>query len=468
MNQKYDSINKSHIDIGSRLEMFVDRHIVERLDGVSLRLHTPQRMPEPLSPLTGGYMTVIKENDRYRAYYRKSKPLFNPEKAPPPADAWGGTWADITCYAESQDGIEWTEPVLNLVKDELFGSFPNAILDTYPFAHNLAPFRDKRPGVPEQERFKALAGGTRDSGLHAFASEDGIRWRKLHDSPVLSYDPEPHGTYAFDSQNISFWSEAEGCYVCYFRHNRTPHGTLRTISRMVSPDFLNWTDQSADFEAPNLPGEQLYTSQTHPYFRAPHIYVALPTRIVLEHGGETDILFMTSRAGARRYDRLFREAFIRPGLEPARWENRANYVALNVVPTGSAEMSIYHNNGDRYVLRTDGFASVHASAEGGEFVTRPLIFSGSNLVLNLSTSIRGGIRVELQDAGGMPFSGYALDDCDPILGDSIEYVATWRGQSDLSRFAGRPVRLRFALQDSDLYSLQFHKGEDKPCAIVSN
>ena len=49
-------------------------------------------------------------------------------------------------------------------------------------------------------------------------------------------------------------------------------GKLRTIHRRTSKDFINWTEPAA--MNPNLPGEHLYTSQTHPFFRAPHIYVA--------------------------------------------------------------------------------------------------------------------------------------------------------------------------------------------------
>ena len=52
------------------------------------------------------------------------------------------------------------------------------------------------------------------SSLAAFVSADGIRWARLRAEPVIRYTKE----YAFDSQNVSFWSESEGCYVCYFRH----------------------------------------------------------------------------------------------------------------------------------------------------------------------------------------------------------------------------------------------------------
>ena len=110
------------------------------------------------------------------------------------------------------------------------------------------------------------------------------------------------------------------------------------------------------------------------YFRAPHIYIALPTRFVPTRGNSTEILFMSSRGGAP-YERLFKEAFIRPGLAPERWGNRANYAALNVVPTSFGEMSIYHaGSGHRYILRTDGFVSVNAPFEGGEMITKPLRF----------------------------------------------------------------------------------------------
>jgi hypothetical protein len=34
-------------------------------------------------------------------------------------------------------------------------------------------------------------------------------------------------------------------------------------------------------------------------------------------------------------------------------------------------------------------------------------------------------------------------------------VVTWKSGRDVSGLAGRPVRLRFAMQDADLYSVRF-------------
>lgn len=449
--------------IGNRLELFIDHHLVETLQGTTLRLHSPIKTPGSASPLTGGYLTVIKDGDLYRGYGRHYKPGFQGKLK-------DGNDGECTRYFESKDGIEWEAPDLGLVPEDEFGYFPNAILDESPFCHNFSPFLDTRPGVPAEERFKALA-GVRRSGLYPFASADGIHWRKMKESPVLEHRPEWHGKNAFDSQNLAFWSVVEGCYLAFFRSLR-PEEKLRTIRRARSNDFLNWEDESASFEPPNLPGEQLYTNQTHPYFRAPHIYIALPTRFTLGYLrgqphyreeeperlaniGSTDVQFMTLRAGSNRYDRTFKETFLRPGLDPAGWENRAFYLALNVVPTGPSEMSFYNKDGTRYVLRTDGFASVNAPYDEGEMITKPLVFEGDELVLNVSTAIRGGVRVELQNAEGEALPGFALDDCEPIIDDSVEHVVKWREGVDVGRYAGQPVRLRFVMSDSDLFSLRF-------------
>jgi hypothetical protein len=157
------------------------------------------------------------------------------------------------------------------------------------------------------------------------------------------------------------------------------------------------------------------------------------------------------------------EGFIRPGLDPGNWASRAGLTALGVVPTSPSEMSLYKQAHYaqpschllRYTLRTDGFTSVNAPYRGGEFLTRALTFTGTNLVLNFSTGAAGTVRVEIQDADGKPLPGYALADATELIGDSIERVATWKSGSDLTRLAGRPIKLRFVMRDADLYSLRF-------------
>jgi len=337
-----------------------------------------------------------------------------------------------------------------------------------PFSHNFCPMLDTRKGVPTSERYKALA-GTGGSGLVAFVSADGVRWKKLREQAVFTEG-------AFDSQNVPFWSEHEQQYLCYFR---TFKDGFRRISRTTSPDFINWT-KPVLMEYGDRPIEHLYTNQTHPYFRAPHIYVAIaarfmPGRRVLTEeqakainvdpryfGDCSDGVLLTTRGGDR-YDRTFMEGFIRPGIGWENWVSRTNYPALNVVPTGANEMSVYANQNygqptahlRRYALRTDGFASVNAPYAGGEMVTKPLQFSGKELVLNFATSAAGGIRVEIQDASGKAIPRYALDDSVETIGNEIERTVHWKHGSDVSTLSGQTVRLRFVMRDADLFGVRF-------------
>jgi hypothetical protein len=76
-------------------------------------------------------------------------------------------------------------------------------------------------------------------------------------------------------------------------------------------------------------------------------------------------------------------------------------------------------------------------------------------VLNFSTSAAGVIRVEIQDENAKIIDGFALADSSEVFGDDLERTVTWKHGSDVSRLAGRPVRLHFTLSDADLYSFQF-------------
>ncbi|MCA9732119.1 MAG: hypothetical protein H6696_16070 [Deferribacteres bacterium] len=456
------------IELGSRRELFVDHFLIEKLTGgASLQLHNPRDegmvipFDQPWEGAFCAYVTIIKDGSKYMAFYRGI-----------PTAGQDGRADEVTCYAESKDGIRWTKPALGLF--EYDGSKANNIILAHaaPVTHNFSPFRDTRPGVEPDKRFKAL-GGTQSSGLIAYTSPDGIHWKKWQEQPVFSDG-------AFDSQNVSFWSAAEQCYVLYFRTWRKQgEQKFRTVSRTTSTDFLHWSaPQQMQFG--DAPLEHLYTNQTHPYFRAPHIYVAIaarfmPKRQILTEAQArefnviadyfkdcSDAMFMTSRGGAD-YDRTFMEAFIRPGIGLNNWVSRTNYPALNVVQTGENEMSVYVNQDyaqpgahlHRYSLRLDGFASLHAPYRGGEMITRPFKFEGTALHLNFATSAAGGIRIEILDEAGNPIPGFEQEKAQEIIGNEIERRVFWKEGSDLSALAGKPIRLRFSLKDADVYGMWF-------------
>ncbi|MBQ1454453.1 MAG: hypothetical protein IIZ25_01215 [Thermoguttaceae bacterium] len=109
----------------------------------------------------------------------------------------------------------------------------------------------------------------------------------------------------------------------------------------------------------------------------------------------------------------------------------------------------------RYVLRIDGFASLHAKTKPGLVVTEPLTFTGSELSLNIATSGYGSAWVEICDTAGNPIPGFAKSDCDMIYGDTLDRRVSWHGSKDVSSLSGKPVILKFYLCEADLYSLVF-------------
>ena len=84
-----------------------------------------------------------------------------------------------------------------------------------------------------------------------------------------------------------------------------------------------------------------------------------------------------------------------------------------------------------------------------------MIFDGSRLELNYSTSAAGSVRIEVQDAAARPLSGFSLGDSTDLTGDEIERDYAWRSGPDVSSLKGTPVRLRIVLKDADLYAFRF-------------
>jgi hypothetical protein len=433
------------LNIGSRLELFVDDYLIESMNGVQQELHHPApqeialQFDAPWEGPTSCYATVFRDGDTIRLYYRGS----NNE---------GPDFHQVTCYAESSDGIHFARPNLGLF--EWNGTKENNIVWRGPGEHNFAPFLDQNPSCKPEERYKAVAGGP----LVAIASPDAIHWALMRKEPVITEG-------AFDSDNLAFYDTLRGEYVCYLRDFADG---VRTVRVARSQDFLNWTKPEwLDFG--DAPKEHLYTNAVQPYARAPHIYLGFPKRFVPTrkkvaahaYEGLSDAVFMCSRDGL--HFRRYVEAFIRPGLDLNNWTERNMMPATGLVQTSPEEICIYYVENYRHdtchlrrgALRTDGFVSMSAGCPGGEFVTKALKFEGKQLIINYETSAAGSVRVELQDEAGKPIPGHTLEDCPEIYGNEIEHVLAWKAGSDLSGLTGKAVKLRFAMVDADVYSVRF-------------
>jgi len=436
-------------NIGNRRELFVDDRMIERTAGVELRLHAPReegpavRFNETWEGPLSTYAGVFRDTDRYRMYYR----------------GFTGTERNsLVCYAESDDGAQWRKPELGLHEWE--GSKRNNVLFTGIGSHNFAVCRNDRPGAPADQRYLAIGRGTADfdvKTLYGFQSVDGIRWKLLQEKPVMTEG-------AFDSLNVAFWDPNVGRYACYYR---IFVGGVRRIARAESDDFIHWTSIGETEIAG--PREQLYTNATTPYFRAPHYYLSFPKRFMKtrrrlpDHSeeGVSDGIFLSSRDGIH-FDRTFRQALLRPGLEERNWGDRGNMFAWGLVQTGATEMSVYFTRNYRYAtnrlergtFRLDGIASARAGRPG-ELLTKPLRFDGRSLWLNYATSAAGAVRVEIQRRDGRPFPGFSMADAPELYGDRIDEEYRWSSGRSCGELAGETVRLRFGLAEADLYAYRF-------------
>jgi len=475
------------VDIGSRRELLVDQHLIEQLDGVRLELHRPVRREVVFRTDAAwegngsAYQSVFQDGDRFLIYYRgghhPNSKAYQTKK-----NSW-----ETLCVAESRDGIHWTRPELGIVKFDS-STKNNLILDKAMVEEirgspaHTAVFKDTNPDCPDSERYKIVIKGS-PRGVYLMVSADGFHFRLKSDKPFATDG-------AFDSQNLMFWDSAGGVYREYHRKfDKGVRGIVTAASKdcgiFPKPEWLKY---------PGATEQALYTNQVQPYFRAPHIFMGFPERyndrgwspsmtalpgleerqFRSKQSGRygttvTDAAFMTSRDGVTFH--RWAEAFIRPG--PARkdtWVYGDNFIFWGMVQTKSHlegapdEISLYATEGywegnftsfRRFTLRMDGFVSAQAPLSGGQLVTKPLKFDGSQLAINFSTSAAGSIRVELQNSAGKPVPGFTLDDCNEQFGDELDRVMSWKSGTDVSQLSGKAVRMRFELKDADLYSFQF-------------
>ena len=482
------------VGIGSRRELFLDNFLVDRLVGGAQRVfHKPvprevvMKFDQPWEGNTCGDGVVFRDGDRYRMYYRAQ----NGENPP-----------RFTCYAESPDGIHWNRPSLGLV--EFNGSKDNNIVHKAVGFHdgNLIVFRDENPSATPDALYKAVAPrvgpgnwSSADKDLAIWKSPDGIHWTMVQEKGVLLNDGN------FDSQNLVFWDPNIKAYRAYYRTSAQAFDNMNNWQRQIKtatwPDFPN-SNPGKLLTYTSTPSAQFYTNVIRPYHRAPHIYLGMPgmyddrgtsaepfppaleflpdvelrRKQVKEWGRAgfmSDAQLMWSRDGATF--ELSPTTFMPPGPErPGSWTYGDN-VFWHLVETASdmegaaPELTLYRMEfyyvGQvqlrRYTLRLDGFASIQAPTSGGELITTPLTFKGSQLSMNFASSAFGSLRVEIQDADGKPIPGFTLADSVELYGDTVARNAIWKDNPDLDALAGKPVRLRFVMKDADLYSIKFEE-----------
>jgi len=426
------------IEIGNRLELFVDDHLISELTGdVRQQLLKPEPKEivfvtdEPWEGNTSGYYTFFQDGDLYRMIYRGWQ--HNEQKK--------AAHHEVTCYAESKDGIHWTKPNLGLF--EWNGSKENNIVWLGPGSHNFTAFRDDNPDAPSKSRYKAFGGG--GGGLLPFESPDCKHWKLIQSKPVIT-----HG--AFDSQNLAFWDTDRGEYRAYWRYFGNG---VRSIRTATSKDFITWENKVDLAYAEGTPREHLYTNAIQKYFRAPHLFIGFPTRFEAKNQ-QVEPILMTSRDG-KTFHR-YAEPVIPRTAPKDRNHNRSNYMAWGMFPLPGKpnEISVYATENyyeptpgrvRRFVYRVDGFVAVRGGEQVGEMTTKPLRYKGNRLLLNYVVRTGGYLTVEAFNE-----TGKIVGKSKSLGGEAVDATVAWEQNP---KFSQGVVQLRFTLKNADVFSLRF-------------
>ena len=472
-----DSPEAVTYDIGERNQVFIDGRYLDSASDVRITVNQPVKTNEQC--LVGdlrGYETVLEPDGTFRGF-----------------------------HALTKDGVRWRRVEPGDVPE------PDDILGLYN--GQRVPFVD--PLAEPEERYKLFSAseGEEFDETVLRASADGAEWREIHRGLFPKEAVYPRG---MDSQNVAFYDTRINRYAAYVRVNLAipapPHHQpyfdqlslrnygrkgyyfLRSIGRAVTDDLSKFPMPEVvlqpDEQDPRFDGAgvmDFYTPQVIPYPHAQDAYYLFTARYLhyedwflredlsgyplsgadTLNTGTLDIGFAASRNGMH-WERYQRRPWIPLGPEGS-FDSKAMYSCRGLTLRGD-EIWLYYIGYDRLhgdagrrerstpvmsrvVIRKDGFTSVEAEYEGGEFTTPPLRFEGDRLSLNVDTSALGLLRVEIQDQAGQPIPGFSLEDCDRIhTTNSTRKTVRWRKKADVGPLAGQAVRLRFELR----YGVKLH------------
>ena len=474
-------------------QLFLDDHAVEESSGVRRVLHQPERLGAILKPDVSRDQIALQS---------KSPPWWNPELGVWEWWYWamydelpGSMYASegrVNHYATSTDGVDWDIPSLGL--HEFRGSKDNNV--AYDASERglvlYHIIRDDSDPDPER-RFKGIfATAERLIDRVPGFSPNGFDWTFPETEPTPSKDTS---NYLHDRER--------GVFVGMVKHG-TEWG--RSVWLVTSEDFVRWTDPRlvlhSDLEDRSNRKARVEAVVRDPAYLSPPLvdgvdylaevyqmaltayegmYIGFPMifnpagAIPPPHGNFT-ALNQTELAVSRdllNWERVADRALF---LDVLPWDG-VNFESAQLSPCGPPirrgdELWVYYGASrfrgprelytevpDEYFqqrgalclgkLRLDGFVSLDAD-ERGAVTTKPFRADGGRLRVNADAA-GGALRAEVLDAGSMePLPGMSLEDSRPLEGDHLRGRLAWNERDELPD--SRPVRIRFALDGSRLYS----------------
>lgn len=508
------------LDIGREKQVFVDDLIIESAEHVCRTWHEPVRaMDGPVIikdkpwehiayfTFNGSQVTHDPQDGLFKCLYQTW------EHSSRPGDSPLGTNAHNLLYAESEDGIHWRKPSLDLHKRD--GQGTNIVIsDALGISYILDP-HEPNPS----KRFKALylsytpRKGPDPNGAFAATSDDLIHWNRLPELPVfgrsgarmgdsngLYYDPTGRiyilNMRHYDIQAVPVnlnnpvlpeWSICPPYYpLDWHRANK------RRVWQSESSDLVHWSEPYSILTPED--GEDGLDETFYGFCQFSLGSVMMGFLPILNYVSNTMCARLVYSRDGRNWHHLNkRQPFLSPRGE-GHWDSTMVTLSHGPIEVGD-ELLIYHGGainhhdwwitGDReklqvlealdrskvnYALglaklRLDGFVSLDARApRRGILITRPLISEGTELLINARCLDGGSIAAEVVNLRDEVFPGYSRQECDVFKGDKVRHVFSWKGKTQLppapSSHAVYPNpeferyrKFRFYMENVEVYSL---------------
>ncbi|MHC4528431.1 MAG: hypothetical protein ACYS29_11175, partial [Planctomycetota bacterium] len=448
--------------LGSRKHVFIDDVMIDRKLNVRFTVNPP-----------GNYVsTNVKINMGW------DSPFFDHD-----GKIWmvpkGGYAKDVgrNPLVFSEDGINFIKPDLGLIEDE--GSKHNNLILTHIPSWGRF-FKDTNPNAHPEEKFKFTA-WVAQRGIYLYMSPDAIHWRRNETCmlPLVS-----------GGGCETFWDDQRGVYVnlikrdgSYSTGDYPAYGRGATLfetrevtkawpfKAVANPYYEGWAFPAVTGEGITVFGPDIFDPDKGQVFRtratkypwAPDTYIAF---LVRNHRIELAV----SRDGINWH------VYDQDGDIPYMERGRGGWIHDGLALRGD-QIWQYMNRGKENVARVfqrlDGFVSADAGEKTGIIITRPFIFEGDQLILNVDAG-EGSVKASILNLPGRQVtaygttlsddreantnvSGFRVGDCDLIRTDSVRHVVTWKGISGVGNLAGQVVRLRFEMQNAKLYAFEFRQ-----------
>ncbi len=450
--------------------------------------HKPDLHPDPVlqndtpTDRAGAsiYGSVLHDGGQYRMWYQAW-----------PED-WGGKDTAFVGYAESDDGISWRKPALNLVDQN--GTKNN--LCNLGF-HAPSVFID--PNAPDTHRYRATGcsaaryqGGHADAtdpGYYTAYSADGLHWELDSPTPTWLRTDVITSVYHPGRQQAQV-ALKYGPRLAGFRRRsiwtaaRKNGVWTEPCAALIPDDFDDVCALTRGFASGDYYGMGMQPAGQATVGFLWQFRHSLPR--TAGHGagvfGATDIsLVYQANEGDCWVHMPGRPDFLTHNTRP--WARGGFYSASNVVEagdehrlylTGANRTHAWYLDADWKLLESrkqqlihEGLARIgmarwpkwrlfgfRADPEGSIDINLGPISQPCRLALNFETEPGGSLRVQLLSGNSDPLESYTLEDAIPLSGNHIGESARWKNNDIIHPTQGKPVIARLSLDCASIYAYE--------------